>query len=105
MEQSKALSGSKTSLSGRVGGLRDSAKRKWGQLRRAVSLERMDKEEEAVKGEVKQKDSGKIKKSPSLQSLTNLFRGRRNSKGSEMEETVGQVAEKSQAKHRYNTTT
>ena len=70
---SKHLSDSKTSLSERVGSFKDSARKTLGRLRRAISLERVSKEEEDPHmnpSGAMGTDEGRLKKSPSLRSLT-----------------------------------
>ena len=52
-----------------MGSFKDSARKTFGRLRRAISLEKVSKEEDAVGGETG-KDGHKLKKSPSLRSLT-----------------------------------
>ena len=99
LEKYRDLSGSRTSLSGKIDSFRKAAKNKWSALRRAVSLERVDRagtSDEASGG------MGKLKKSPSLQSLAkkiNSFRKKDKAKFSGIEST--DMPRSNQASHRY----
>lgn len=78
LERYKDLSGSRTSLSGKMDSFRKAAKNKWSALRRAVSLERVDH------GATYDNAEPRLKKSPSLQSLAKRFSfGRKEKPGSQ----------------------
>lgn len=75
LEKYKDLSSSRTSLSGRMGSIKKSAQKGFSKLRRAISLERVDKSEEDQSNDT----PGRLKKSPSITSLRDKLPFRRKS--------------------------
>ncbi|XP_023930451.1 serine/arginine repetitive matrix protein 2 [Lingula anatina] len=71
LEESKELSGSRSSLMDRMEGLRRSAKSKFKAIKRAMSLDRIDKSREST--DSKEPGKVKVKRAPSLQSLRLSF--------------------------------
>ena len=81
LQRHRGLSGSRSSLADKMGGFRRSVKRKFSRLRRAVSLDRLDKTDGQV-GEPTVGMAGGRWKSPSLTSLTSVFKKKKNRDGS-----------------------
>lgn len=73
LQRHHGLSGSRTSLADKMGGFRQSMKRKFSRLRKAVSLDRLDKTDSPA-SEPSSGLAGSRWKSPSLTSLTSHFK-------------------------------